>query len=325
MPTIPSREDIEQAAELIAPFVTNTSIRSSSGLDAHLGSHLLCKMENEQQIGAFKARAAMYAVLLLTAEQCKKGVLTQSSGNHGQALAWAASQLNIPATIVVPSGAPKVKVEGMQKWGAQIVECEPTQQAREEAAERLRVETGMELIPPYNDLRIITGQATAARELIFDAPSPLDALITPVGGGGLLSGTLSSVAAYSPSTKVYAAEPEEADDARRSLATGELQKNDPQQINKTLADGLRMSLGDKTFAIIKHFLTAEDILPVTNEEIVAAMKLVLQHLGIIIEPSSATAFAAIVKYPELFRGKTVGVIVSGGNVDREKFAFFQEE
>lgn len=321
MQTCPSREDIERAAALIEPFVTRTTIRGSGVLDDAIGAKLFCKMENEQPVGAFKARAAMYAVLMLADHQKRAGVLTQSSGNHGQALAWAAKQQNVSATIVVPRGAPRVKVEGMLRWGAHIVECEPTQRAREETAERLRAETGAELVPPYNDLRVITGQATAAQELIQDSPEPLDIIVTPVGGGGLLSGTLASVAAYDPQIKVYAAEPEEADDARRSLATGKLQSNDPAKINDTLADGLRMSLGDKTFGIIRQFLRAADILLVTNGEILEAMKMVRDCLNVVIEPSSATAFAAIRKTPDLFRGRRVGVIVTGGNVDREKFSF----
>lgn len=321
MQTYPSSEDIERASGMIAPFINRTTVRRSAELDEDMRASLHCKMENEQGIGAFKARAAMYAVLMLSDEQRDKGVLTQSSGNHGQALAWAARQRGVPATIVVPRNAPRVKVEGMLKWGAKIVECEPTQQAREETALRLQHETGAELIPPYNDMRVITGQATAAFELIHDTPAHFNAIVTPVGGGGLLSGTLASVAAYAPGTRVYAAEPEEVDDARRSLATGTLQTNDPTKINDTLADGLRMSLGDKTFGVIRQFLTADDILPVTNEEILAAMKTVRRCLGVIIEPSSATAFAAIKKNPRLFAGMRIGVIVTGGNVDLERFSF----
>jgi threonine dehydratase len=255
----------------------------------------------------------MNAVLSLPKEKQQKGIATHSSGNHAQAIAFAAREVGTKAYIVMPENSPKVKVEAVRGYGAEIFFCEPNQQAREKLLNEVVEKTGAEFIHPYNDYRVITGQATAAKELIEELPS-LDYIITPVGGGGLLSGSLLSAHYFSPSTIVYAGEPEGAADAVLSLKSDKIEKA---PYVKTIADGLLTTLGDKTFPIIKNYV--KDILTVNDEEIIAAMRLVYERMKIVVEPSGVVPFAALLKNKSLFENKKVGIIFSGGNVELGEF------
>jgi threonine dehydratase len=308
-----SKEQIEEAHERIKPFIHKTHVLTSSYLNQLSGSELFFKCENFQKIGAFKIRGAMNAVLTLPKEKLKNGIATHSSGNHAQAIAYAARQLGAKAYIVMPNTSPLVKVDAVKGYGAEITFCEPNQQARETALQNIVDKTGAEFIHPYNDERVITGQATCAKELIEKIPG-LDFILAPVGGGGLLSGTLLSAHYFSDTTKVYAGEPEGAADAVISLKSGKIEA--APYIN-TIADGLLTKLGDITFPIIQQYVT--DILTVSDEEIIAALKLVYERMKIIVEPSCVVPFAALLKNKELFAGKKVGIILSGGNVDLKKF------
>lgn len=307
-----TREIIEQAHTRIKPYIHRTPVFTSSGLNELAGCSLYFKCENFQKIGAFKARGAMNAVLSLSPEARSKGIATHSSGNHAQAVARAAHIAGVPAYIVMPRNAPEVKKRGVRGYGGQIFECEPTSEAREKMLEEVIRKTGATLVHPFNDYAVIAGQATAAKELIEDVPEPLDVILTPVGGGGLLSGTLLAVKYFSPGTSVIAGEPAGSDDAFRSLHSGKIE---PAQA-KTIADGLLTSLGDKTFAIIRDHV--KEIITVTDEEIVQAMRTIWERMKIIIEPSCAVPFAAVLKAKEKFAGKKTGIILSGGNVDLER-------
>ncbi len=306
---------IEAAADRIRTFVHRTPVLTSKSLNAIGGCDLYFKCENFQKGGAFKIRGATNAVLALNIDQAEMGVATHSSGNHAQALALAARIRKIPAYIVMPRNSPEVKKQAVKEYGAHITECEPTLEARENILETICEETGAAFIPPYNDYRIIAGQATAAMELHQDVPD-LDFLITPVGGGGLLSGSALLTYQMSRQTKVIGAEPEGADDAFRSLKAGEII---PSEHPETIADGLLTSLGDKTFSIIKEL--AKEIITVSDDEIVNAMRLIWERMKIITEPSAATAFAAILSEAEKFHKKRVGIILSGGNVDLGNLPF----
>lgn len=253
----------------------------------------------------------MNAALQLTSEQQSKGIATHSSGNHAQAIARAAKILGIPSYIVMPRTAPEIKKKGVRGYGGQIFECEPNVQSRESTLADVVAKTGANEIHPYNNYHIIEGQSTAAKELIEDVPK-LDFLMAPVGGGGLLSGTSLAAKFFSPTTKVIAGEPAGADDAFRSMQSGKIEVS---QAN-TIADGLLTSLGDKTFPIIHE--NVEKVIPVSEEEIVAAMRLIWERMKIIVEPSAAVPFAALLKEKENFKGKRVGIILSGGNVDLER-------
>lgn len=306
-----TKETLEQAHERIKPYVHRTPVLTSTAINEIAGCSIFFKCENLQKIGAFKARGAMNAALQLTPEQRAKGIATHSSGNHAQAIARAAKILGIPSYIVMPRTAPEIKKKGVRGYGGQIFECEPTVQSRESMLADVVAKTGATEIHPYNNYHIIAGQSTAAKEFIEEVPK-LDFLMSPVGGGGLLSGTLLSAKFFSPSTKVIAGEPAGADDAFRSMQSGKIEVS---QAN-TIADGLLTSLGDKTFPIIKEHV--EKIIPVTEEEIVAAMRLIWERMKIIVEPSAAVPFAAVLKEKKIFEGKKVGIILSGGNVDLAK-------
>ena len=307
-----TQQHIEEAHERIKPFIHKTPVLTSKTLNSISGTQIFFKCENFQKIGAFKIRGGMNAVLSLAAEKRQKGIATHSSGNHAQAIAYAAREVGTKAYIVMPDNSPKVKVDAVKGYGAEIFFCEPNQQAREEKLQEVVEKTGAEFIHPYNDHRVITGQATAAKELIEEIPS-LDFIITPVGGGGLLSGTLLSAHYFSPSTTVYAGEPEGAADAIHSLRNGKIEKA---PYVKTIADGLLTTLGDKTFSIIREYV--KDILTVSDEEIIAAMRLVYERMKIVVEPSGVVPLAALLKNKSLFTGKKVGVIFSGGNVELKK-------
>ena len=308
-----SRGDLEQAHERIRPHAHRTPVLTSCTFDRKFSAELFFKCENFQKIGAFKIRGAVNALSQLEPEELERGVVTHSSGNHAQAISLASRMLGTRARIVMPKTAPKVKVAAVRGYGAEVTFCEPTVEAREVAADKIIEETGAVLIHSFNDLRIIAGQGTAAKELFEDAP-PLDMVLMPVGGGGLASGTALAAHHFSPGTRVIGAEPAGADDACRSLETGSIQPavSPP----ATIADGLLTNLCELTFAIIRRHV--ERIVTVEEDEIVAAMRLVWERMKMIIEPSSAVPFAAVLAGKVDVRGLKVGIIVSGGNVDLDR-------
>lgn len=304
---------IREAARRIAPYAHRTPVVTSQYFDRVTGGQLFFKCENLQKAGAFKFRGACNAVFSLSDEEAARGVATHSSGNHAQALALAAQLRGIPAWIVMPENAPAVKQAAVREYGGQIVHCTPTLAAREATAAAVVRETGATLIHPYDDARIIAGQGTAALELLETVPE-LDLILTPVGGGGLLSGTAITVAELAPSTAVVAAEPAGADDAYRSLAAGHII---PVEQPNTVADGLRTSLGELTFAVIQQHV--REIVTVSDDEIVAAMKTFWQRTKLLIEPSSAVPLAAVLSDRISTKGRRIGIILSGGNVDPAAF------
>lgn len=309
MPSPPTIADIRAAAARIAPFAHRTPILTSRSIDAMAGAQVVFKCENLQKVGAFKFRGACNAVMSLTDAEAQRGVATHSSGNHAAALALAARLRGIPAYIVMPKGSPAVKRAAVEGYGGRITWCEPTLAARETALAEVVAETGAAFVHPYDDPRVIAGQGTAALELLEDAPD-LDVVVIPVGGGGLMSGTAIAVASLS-SARVVGVEPEAADDARRSLEAGQiLPSNDP----KTIADGLRTSLGQLPFAVARERVSA--IVAVSEEAIGSAMRTVWERMKIIIEPSSAVPVAAVLG--RKVEGARLGVILSGGNVDLGK-------
>ena len=308
-----SKESIEQAHERIKPYIHRTPVMTSHGVDELAGCTIYFKCENLQNIGAFKARGAMNAVLSLPEKERAKGVATHSSGNHAQALARAAKIMGIKSYIVMPHTAPAIKKRGVEGLGGEIFECEPTIQSRETMLAEVIKKTGAVEIHPFNNYDVITGQATAAKELLEDVAG-LDIVMAPVGGGGLLSGTALSVKYFSPKTSVIAGEPEGADDTYRSLQSGKIELSQ----SNSIADGLLTSLGDKTFPIIRE--QVKEVITVSDTEIISAMRFIWERMKIIIEPSCAVPFAAVLKKKEQFKGKRVGIILSGGNVDLEKMA-----
>lgn len=309
---LPDLNDIYAASELINPFINRTPVMASATFNKMLGCELFFKCENFQKVGAFKFRGACNSVFSLSAEDALRGVATHSSGNHAQALALAASMRGIPAYIVMPSNSPIVKKSAVEGYGATITYCEPTLQAREETLNSVVNQTGAKFIHPYNNFKVISGQGTATLELV-ETIKDLDFIIAPVGGGGLLSGTLTTASSLSPNTKVIAAEPQCADDAFRSIQSGVIQ---PSINPKTICDGLLTSLGDLTFEIIRKHIYK--IITVADDAIIFAMKLIWERMKIIVEPSSAIVLALIFENKEMFRNKKVGLILSGGNVDLNK-------
>jgi threonine dehydratase len=308
-PEAPSLADIERAAERIRPYAHRTPVLTSSALNRRTGAELFFKCENFQKVGAFKFRGAANAVFSLSDAEASRGVATHSSGNHAQALALAASLRGVPAHIVMPDNSPKVKVEAVRGYGGRIVFCRPTQAEREKTLAEVVRDTGAAFIHPYDDARVIAGQATAARELLAEVHG-LDLLLAPVGGGGLASGTALAARYLSPATRVVAAEPAGADDAFRSLREGRIV---PSESPRTVADGLRTSLGRLTFPILRALLA--EVVTVSEAGIVAAMRLVWERMKILIEPSAAVPVAALLEGKLKTRGLRVGVILSGGNLD----------
>lgn len=305
----PTLADVRAAAARIAPYARRTPVMTSRTLDERVGASLFFKCENFQRVGAFKFRGACNAVFSLTDAEAARGVATHSSGNHAQALACAAQLRGIPAHIVMPRNVSAVKQAGVAGYGGRITLCEPTLAAREETTERIMRETGATLVHPYNDERVIAGQGTATLELCEKVPN-LDVVLAPVGGGGLMSGTAIVAHALLPGASVYGAEPIAADDAQRSLQAGHIiPANNP----KTVADGLLTTLGDKNFAILKQLV--REIVTVSEEEIISAMRFVWERMKIVIEPSAAVPVAVALSGRLDLRGKRVGVILSGGNVD----------
>jgi threonine dehydratase len=313
---IPDREVIEEAHARIAPYIHRTPILTSSYIDQLSEAELFFKCENFQKIGAFKARGGLNAVLSLSKEQLENGITTHSSGNHAQAIAWAAAKVGTKAYIVMPDNSPSVKINAVEGYGAHITFCRNTPEDRQETVDKITEKTGASFVHPFNNYQVIAGQATAAKELIEDAGVHFDVIIAPVGGGGLLSGTSLSAYYFSPETEVFAGEPEGAADAILSLRNGKIEKA---PYVKTIADGLLTYLGDKTFQIIsKH---VKDIFTVSDEEIIAAMRLMWERMKMVVEPSGAVVLAAVLKNKEVFKDKKVGIIISGGNVDLGKLPF----
>jgi threonine dehydratase len=310
-----SKKNIEDAHLRIQSHIHNTPILTSSKLNALAGAELFFKCENFQKVGAFKARGAINFALQLSNEELQNGLCTHSSGNHAQAVSLAAQLLNTSAYIVMPETAPEVKVLATKGYGAKITFCAPNLPAREETLKKVQQETNAVFIPPYNHEWIIEGQATCAKE-VFNELDNLDYLVSPVGGGGLLAGSALAAKYFSPQTTVIAAEPKGADDAFRSFQSGDLI---PSKDPKTIADGLLTSLGPINFELIKKHVS--EIKLVTDDEIIVAMKLIFLHLKIVIEPSSATVFALVLKHKEFFKGKKIALILSGGNMDLAKLPF----
>jgi threonine dehydratase len=312
---IPTKIDIEQAEERIKPYIHHTPILNSSAINKIAQCRIFFKCENFQKAGVFKARGAMNSVFSLTPDEVNKGVATHSSGNHAAALALAASIRKATAHIVMPRNANKVKIRAVENYGGQITFCEPTLQAREDTLRMIIGKTDAIEIHPYNNSKIIAGQATAAKELLEEMYN-LDIIMAPVGGGGLLSGTALSAHYFDKNIKVIAGEPEGANDAQRSFVTHTFI---PSVNPNTIADGLLTSLGSLTYKIIMSHVY--NILIANDEEIIQAMKLIWERLKIICEPSSAVPLAVLLKNKSLFTNKNVGIIISGGNVDLNSLPF----
>lgn len=312
---IPSKQELIDSRRRIELYINDTPILTSSMMNEMTGCEVFFKCENFQKVGAFKYRGATNAILKLSPGELAKGVATHSSGNHAQALALAAKVQGLKAYIVMPRTAPQVKVDAVKGYGAEITFCEPTLQAREDTLAQVVKRTGATEIHPFDNDDVIAGQSTAAQELLAEVDH-LDIIMTPVGGGGLLSGTALAAHYFSPNTQVIAAEPEGADDAYRSFKSGILT---PSIEPKTIADGLLTSLSERTFHIIQNFV--KDIYTVDEEEIIQAMKLTWERMKIVIEPSSAVPIAALFKHKKALAGKRIGIIISGGNVDLEKLPF----
>ncbi len=310
--SIPSLEDVRQAAARIAPHAHRTPVFTCQGLDALAGATLFFKCENLQKAGAFKFRGAMNAVLSLDPQRAARGVVTHSSGNHAAALALAARLRGIPAHLVMPENAPQAKQRAVRAYGGTIHFCAPTLADRERAARELLDSTQSTLVHPYDDPAVIAGQGTLALELHEQVPG-LEELVVPVSGGGLASGIALATAALSPACEVLGAEPEQADDAFRSLRAGRLMPAGP---GHTVADGLRATLSERTFAILTRHVRA--ILTVREDEIIAAMRLLWERMKLVVEPSAAVPLAAVLRQPERFRNRRVGIVLSGGNVDLDR-------
>ena len=308
-----TKATIEAAAIRIAPYIHNTPIMTCKSINEIYGLDLYFKCENFQKIGAFKIRGGMNACLQLTNEQLEKGVATHSSGNHAQALAFASKMLGIKAYIVMPESSPQVKVNAVKGYGAEVTICASNQAARESTLEAIVERTGATFIHPYDNDEVITGQATCVKEIIEAIPD-VDIVVTPVGGGGLLSGTCLGAHYFKPGLKVYAGEPEGAADAVLSFRSGKVEKA---PFVNTIADGLMTTLSERTLNIINAHVS--DIILVSEDEIKAALRLVYERMKIIIEPSCAVPLAAVLKNADLFKGKKVGIILTGGNVDLSKF------
>ncbi|NYJ11066.1 threonine dehydratase [Rhizobium leguminosarum] len=306
---IPTISDVFEAHDRIRPFIHRTPIITSSYINSLAGAELFFKCENLQKAGAFKARGASNAVFGLSDEQAAKGVATHSSGNHGTCLSYAAGRRGIPCTVVMPRSAPQAKKDAVRGYGGTVVECEPSTSSREAVFAEVVAKSGAEFVHPYNDARVIAGQATCSRELLEQVGN-LDAVIAPIGGGGMVSGTCLTASNLAPHLKVYAAEPEQADDAYRSFKAGHIIADDAPN---TVADGLKVPLKELTWHFVKH--NVSDILTASEEEIIEAMKLIWKKTKLVMEPSSAVPLAAILKNKSIFAGRRIGVIITGGNVD----------
>lgn len=309
---IPTYQDVCTAHERIQPWIHRTPILTCRTFNDMTGAELFFKCENLQKAGAFKVRGASNAVFGLDDAQAERGVATHSSGNHALSLSRAAQCRGIPCHVVMPRTAPKAKMEAVEGYGGNITTCEPSMSARETTIKGIIEKTGAEFVHPYNDPRVIAGQGTCAKEILEDL-GELDAIIAPIGGGGMVSGTALTCSAMAPETKVYAGEPQQADDAYRSFKSGQIITDDAPD---TIADGLRVSLKPYTWHFVSNYVS--DIVTVSEDEIIEAMKLVWKRMKIVIEPSSAVAFAAVLKNRKQFAGRRVAVIFTGGNVDLDR-------
>ena len=308
----PTLDDIRAAARRIEPHVHRTPVLTCQAIDDAAGCEVFLKCENLQKVGAFKARGASNAVFSLTNAEADHGVVTHSSGNHAQALAWAAARRGIPAHIVMPTNAPMVKKKGVIEYGGIVHDCEPTLQSRMETCQRVAEETGGTVIPPYDDDRVIAGQGTIALELLGQVPD-LEAIVVPVGGGGMIAGIAICAKALSPRIEILGAEPELVDDAARSRSSGRIEPHmgDPTQ---TIADGLRTTLGKRTFPVIQELV--DDIITVPESAIRAGLRLVMERAKLVIEPSAAVGIAAALSDSLQARGhRRIGVVLCGGNLD----------
>lgn len=310
--TIPSFSDMLAAHQRIKPHIHRTPVLTSRVIDGLAGASLFFKCENLQKAGAFKARGASNAVFGLSDAEAARGVATHSSGNHGTCLSYAAGRRGIPCTVVMPHTAPQAKKDAVRGYGGEVVECEPSTSSREAVFAEVVAKSGAAFVHPYNDPRVIAGQGTCAKELVEQAEH-LDAVIAPIGGGGMVSGTCLTLSSLAPAISIYAAEPEQADDAYRSLKAGYIIADDAPN---TVADGLKVPLKDLTWHFVQTHVA--DILTASEAEIVDAMKLIWKRLKIVVEPSSAVPLATILKNPDLFAGRRVGVILTGGNVDLDR-------
>ena len=312
-----SIDDVRTAAERIRGVGHRTPVLTSNTLDQMAGRKLFFKCENFQKVGAFKFRGGWNAVSMLSDKEAERGVCTHSSGNHAQAVAYSAQKRGIPAYIVMPNNSPDVKLNAVKGYGANVTLCEPTLEARRTTLEGIAGDTGAAVIHPFNNANVIAGQGTAALELIEDV-GELDAMIAPIGGGGLMSGTCITTRSLLPDAKLFGAEPKGADDAYRSLKEGKLL---PQEDPRTICDGLLTSMGENTWNILKDHLDA--IYTVGDEDVVQSMRLIWERMKIIIEPSCATPVAVVMssEFKQLENIEKVGIILTGGNVDLEKLPF----
>ncbi|TYP72143.1 pyridoxal-phosphate dependent enzyme [Aquimarina intermedia] len=308
-------QEILETHKRILPYVHNTPMLTSQTINSQSGAQVFFKCENFQKMGAFKMRGAVNAILQLSDEERKRGVVTHSSGNFAQALSLAAKSLNVPAFVVMPNTAPQVKKDAVKGYGGEIIECPPTLTDREHAANQIVLDKGATFLHPSNNWDVILGQGTAALELLSEI-ADLDYILTPVGGGGLVAGTILATLSKNPSCRVIGAEPSEADDAYRSLISGEIETNTS---TYTIADGLKTQLGSLNFPVIRDHIDA--IIRVEETEIIAAMQLIWERMKIIVEPSAATTLAVLLKEKERFANKKIGIILSGGNVDLKKLPF----
>lgn len=314
---VPTFDDVLAAHERIAPYIHRTPVLTSSYLNALTGAELFFKCENFQKAGAFKVRGACNAVFGLSDEMAAKGVATHSSGNHALSLSYAAGRRGIPCHVVMPRTAPQAKKDAVRGYGGQITECEPSTSSREAVFAEVEARTGAEFVHPYNDPRVIAGQGTCSRELMEQVEG-LEAVVAPIGGGGMISGTCLTLSNIAPGVEVFAAEPLNADDAARSFRAGHIIADDAPE---TVADGLKVPLKDLTW----HFVSGhvKDVLTATEEQIVDAMKLIWKRMKIVMEPSSAVPLACILANRERFRGRRIGVIVTGGNVDLDRLPWMK--
>jgi threonine dehydratase len=314
---VPTYDDMLAAHDRIRPHIRQTPVRTSDYLNELSGAELFFKCENFQEPGAFKVRGAANAVFGLTDDQAKLGVATHSSGNHASCLSYAAMLRRIPCNVVMPRTAPQAKKDTVRRYGGVITECEPSTSSREATFAEVQARTGGDFVHPYNDPRVIAGQGTCSREFM-EQTGGLDMVVAPIGGGGMISGTCLTLSTLAPETKVIAAEPEQADDAYRSFKAGHIIADDAP---KTIADGLLVPLKDLTW----HFVSTHvsEIYTASEQEIVDAMKLTWKHLRVVMEPSSAVPLAVVLKNRAAFRGKRVGIIITGGNVDLDKLPWMK--
>ncbi|MEL7106875.1 MAG: beta-hydroxyaspartate dehydratase BhcB [Pseudomonadota bacterium] len=306
---LPTYDDVVAAHARIEPYIHRTPVLTSDYFNALTGAEVFFKCENFQKAGAFKVRGASNAVFGLTDEAAKAGVCTHSSGNHALSLSYAAGRRGIPCNVVMPRTAPQAKKDAVKGYGGIITECEPSTTSREAVFADVQAATGGDFVHPYNDPRVIAGQGTCSREFV-EQVERLDAVIAPIGGGGMISGCCLTLSHIAPDVEIYAAEPKQADDAYRSFKAGHIIADDAPV---TIADGLKVPLKDRTWHFVSHHVT--DILTASEDEIIEAMKLTWQRMKIVMEPSCAVPLATILKNKEIFAGKRVGVIVTGGNVD----------